>query len=307
MRERDKMKLAIQTKNLTKSFANQSIVRDINLSVPEGSLYAFIGPNGAGKTTTMRMLLGLIPSDEGTILFDNKDIKEWKEELFENVGCFIDSPTYYPNLTAYENLAYVQKMINKPLDEIDRVLKTTGIYKAKDKKVKDFSLGMKQRLGISFAILNDPKILILDEPTNGLDPEGVHEIRRLLLHLVKNEGKTIFISSHNLAEIEMIADHIALLHKGTILYEGNLNSIITSREYIVHVNDTTATERILNTEGIPYSIEKEGVFKLIIDQDSVPNLTRILIKNDIDIFEVSPKKLTLEEVFLTLTKQKELL
>ncbi|MEC3097507.1 ABC transporter ATP-binding protein, partial [Bacillus cereus] len=145
------------------------------------------------------------------------------------------------------------------------------------------------------------------EPTNGLDPEGVHEIRRLLLHLVKNEGKTIFISSHNLAEIEMIADHIALLHNGNLLYEGNLNSIITSREYIVHVNDTTATERILNTEGIPYSIEKEEIFKLIIDQNSVPNLTRILIKNDIDIFEVSPKKLTLEEVFLSLTKQKELL
>ncbi|MED2455006.1 ABC transporter ATP-binding protein, partial [Bacillus thuringiensis] len=132
-------------------------------------------------------------------------------------------------------------------------------------------------------------------------------IRRLLLHLVKNEGKTIFISSHNLAEIEMIADHIALLHNGNLLYEGNLNSIITSREYIVHVNDTTATERILNTEGIPYSIEKEEIFKLIIDQNSVPNLTRILIKNDIDIFEVSPKKLTLEEVFLSLTKQKELL
>ncbi|MEC2496759.1 ABC transporter ATP-binding protein, partial [Bacillus cereus] len=145
------------------------------------------------------------------------------------------------------------------------------------------------------------------EPTNGLDPEGVHEIRRLLLHLVKNEGKTIFISSHNLAEIEMIADHIALLHKGNLLYEGNLNSIITSREYIVHVNDTTATERILNTKDIPYSIEKEGVFKLMIDQNSVPNLTRILIENDIDIFEVSPKKLTLEEVFLSLTKQKELL
>ncbi|MEC2849510.1 ABC transporter ATP-binding protein, partial [Bacillus cereus] len=144
-------------------------------------------------------------------------------------------------------------------------------------------------------------------PTNGLDPEGVHEIRRLLLHLVKNEGKTIFISSHNLAEIEMIADHIALLHKGNLLYEGNLNSIITSREYIVHVNDTTATERILNTKDIPYSIEKEGVFKLMIDQNSVPNLTRILIENDIDIFEVSPKKLTLEEVFLSLTKQKELL
>ncbi|MEB9322675.1 ABC transporter ATP-binding protein, partial [Bacillus cereus] len=145
------------------------------------------------------------------------------------------------------------------------------------------------------------------EPTNGLDPEGVHEIRRLLLHLVKNEGKTIFISSHNLAEIEMIADYIALLHKGNLLYEGNLNSIITSREYIVHVNDTTATERILNTKDIPYSIEKEGVFKLMIDQNSVPNLTRILIENDIDIFEVSPKKLTLEEVFLSLTKQKELL
>ncbi len=198
-------------------------------------------------------------------------------------------------------------MINEPLDEIDRVLKTTGIYKAKDKKVKDFSLGMKQRLGISFAILNNPKILILDEPTNGLDPEGVHEIRRLLLHLVKNEGKTIFISSHNLAEIEMIADHIALLHKGGLLYEGKLNSIITSGEYIVHVDDTAATERVLNTEGMPYSIEKEGVFKVIINQDSVPSLTRILIKNDIDIFEVSPKKPTLEEVFLSLTKQKELL
>lgn len=158
----------IQIKHLTKSFLTQTVVEDLSLNIPQGSLYGFLGPNGAGKTTTMRMLIGLISPDEGEVIIKDKNINSWKESLFSQVGCFIDSPNYYPNLSAFENLAYIQKVINKPLSEVDRVLKITGIYDARDKKVRNYSLGMKQRLGLAFALLNDPEILILDEPTNGL-------------------------------------------------------------------------------------------------------------------------------------------
>ncbi|MER2007831.1 MAG: ATP-binding cassette domain-containing protein [Psychrobacillus sp.] len=157
-----KVEPIITLSNVSKSFQLQHIVKNLSLSIPKGSLYGFLGPNGAGKTTTMRILIGLIAADEGEILFKGKSIKNWNKSLFNQVGCFIDTPSYYPNLTAYENLAYIQRITDKPLSEVERVLKVTGIYHAKDKKVKNFSMGMKQRLGLAIAMLNDPEVLILD-------------------------------------------------------------------------------------------------------------------------------------------------
>jgi len=196
----------------------------------------------------MRMLVGLIPPDDGEVLFKGKSIRKWKSALFEHVGCLIDTPSYYPNLSAYENLAYIQKMVGKPLKEIDRVLHVTGIFKARDKKVKHFSLGMKQRLGLAMALLNDPEVLILDEPTNGLDPEGIHEIRYLLIDLCRQEGKTVFVSSHNLAEMEMMADHIALIDKGRLIYEGALGTLLMTEQYVLRVRQGEKAEQLLEAD-----------------------------------------------------------
>ena len=295
----------ITLSNVSKSFQLQQIVKNLSLSIPEGSLYGFLGPNGAGKTTTMRILIGLITADEGEILFKGKNIKKWGKSLFNEVGCFIDSPSYYPNLTAYENLAYIQKIIDKPLSEVDRVLNITGIYYAKDKKVKNFSMGMKQRLGLALAMLNDPEVLILDEPTNGLDPEGIHEIRNFLINLSKNEGKTIFVSSHNLAEIEMMADYIALINEGELVYDGKLEDILSSNEYIVKVNQPEEVNKILYSEDINFTRIKDDKFLFKTDENGISYINKKLVEQNLEVYELMPKKRTLEEIFLDLTKKEK--
>ncbi|AQS55254.1 ABC transporter ATP-binding protein [Novibacillus thermophilus] len=292
----------LQASRLTKSFRAQRIIQDLSLKIPEGSLYGFLGPNGAGKTTTMRMLVGLIPPDDGEVLFKGKSIRKWKSALFEHVGCLIDTPSYYPNLSAYENLAYIQKMVGKPLKEIDRVLHVTGIFKARDKKVKHFSLGMKQRLGLAMALLNDPEVLILDEPTNGLDPEGIHEIRYLLIDLCRQEGKTVFVSSHNLAEMEMMADHIALIDKGRLIYEGALGTLLMTEQYVLRVRQGEKAEQLLEAEGLEFCKEAPGAFLVEIEQEEVPRLLRLMISQRIDVLEMARKKQTLEELFLSLVR-----
>jgi len=293
----------ITLSNVSKSFELQQVVKDLSLNIPEGSLYGFLGPNGAGKTTTMRVLIGLIVADKGEIFFKGKNIKDWNKSLFNHVGCFIDSPSYYPNLTAYENLAYIQKITNKPLSEVNRVLKITGIYSAKDKKVKNFSMGMKQRLGLAFAMLNDPDILILDEPTNGLDPEGIHEIRNFLIKLCKEEGKTIFVSSHNLAEIEMMADYIALINQGELIYDGKLEDVLISEEYIVKAKQTEEVIQMLTSRGLEITRLKEEKISFKADQNRMALINKQMVEKNIDVYELTPRKRTLEEMFLDLTKK----
>lgn len=299
------MEPIITLTNVSKSFQSQQVVKNLSLSISEGSLYGFLGPNGAGKTTTMRILIGLIAADEGEIFFKGKNIKEWNKSLFNHVGCFIDSPSYYPNLTAYENLAYIQKITDKSLSEVDRVLNVTGIYYAKDKKVKNFSMGMKQRLGLAIAMLNDPEVLILDEPTNGLDPEGIHEIRNFLIHLSKNEGKTIFVSSHNLAEIEMMADYIALINEGELIYDGKLGDVLTSDEYIVKVNQPEVVMQMLHVRDIAFTRLEDDKFSFKTDENGIAIINKRLVEENLDVYELTPRKRTLEEIFLNLTKKEK--
>lgn len=297
------MESIITVSNVSKSYQLQQVVKNLSLTIPEGSLYGFLGPNGAGKTTTMRILIGLIEADKGEIFFKGKSIKEWNKSLFKHVGCFIDTPSYYPNLTAYENLAYIQKITNKPLSEVNRVLKITGIFHVKDKKVKNFSMGMKQRLGLAFAMLNDPDILILDEPTNGLDPEGIHEIRNFLINLCKNEGKTIFVSSHNLAEIEMMADYIALINQGELIYDGKLDDILISKEYIVKVKQREEVIQMLTSSGLEITRLRDGKISFKADQNKIAFINKQMTEKNVDVYELTPRKRTLEEMFLDLTKK----
>lgn len=290
----------IQLQHIYKQYGKRHILEDLSITVPSGEIYGFIGANGAGKTTTMKILTGLTPMTKGTVRFGGQDLADirHRESLF---GAFISTPSYYKNLTAYENLAIVQDILKQPRREVDRVLELVGLTEAKDKEVSAFSFGMKQRLGLAFAFLNNPDILILDEPTNGLDPKGIVEIRELLHRLSTDEGKTIFISSHNISEIEAIADRIGMIHQGRLIFEGTLDELYKSHRstYILEVAEANPTAHLLAQKGISFT-HHQNRFELQISKSEIPALIQKLEQENIRIFEISPNK-NLERIFLNLT------
>ena len=220
------MKNIIELRKLSKIYKDVTTVDLEKITVREGEIYGFLGPNGAGKTTTMKMVLSLVSPTSGEILVNGQNIKEDKTYL-NRIGSMIEEPSYYPNLTAYENLLVFQKMVGFTKNNIWPTLELVGLAEEKNRKklVKDYSLGMKQRLALAFALVKKPRILLLDEPTNGLDPAGIHEIRELIVKLAKEKGLTIFISSHILPEIEHIADRVGIINHGRLVYEGELKTI----------------------------------------------------------------------------------
>ena len=209
--------MAIGTYDLTRSFGFKNAVRGLNLQVPAGSIYGFLGPNGAGKTTTIRLILGLIQPSSGSVFLNGREmtLRPHHEEL-RNVGALVETPALYPNLTGRENLEVTRRLLDVPISRIDRVLALMELSGDADRTVRSYSLGMRQRLGLALACLGDPRVLILDEPSNGLDPEGIRELRSLLRQ-ISSEGVTVFISSHQLAEIDQIAEHIGILRKGELI------------------------------------------------------------------------------------------
>lgn len=216
----------LETNNLSFNYKKQQVLSNICLKIPQGSIYGYLGKNGAGKSTTIKLLLGLEKSEKDTIYFDNKEFCLNREEALSNIGCLIETPSYYGNLSAYENLRYLDILYKCGENKIQYILEIVRLTKDQNKKAKQFSTGMRQRLGIAMAMLHNPKLLILDEPLNGLDPEGVYEMRELLVKL-RNEGKTIFFSSHILSEIEKICTHIGILNEGKLLFQGEINSLLS--------------------------------------------------------------------------------
>lgn len=198
----------VQTQNLSKRFGKEQAVSNLNLQIRKGEIYGFLGPNGAGKTTTIRMLLGLMKPSSGTIKVFEKNITKERIQILAKIGSLVENPSYYPHLTAYENLEALRKILGVPKTRIDEVLEIVRLKEAAHKKVKGFSLGMKQRLGIAASLLHSPELLILDEPTNGLDPSGIIEIRNLIKRLPEEYGMTIIISSHLLSEIDQMATQV---------------------------------------------------------------------------------------------------
>lgn len=220
------MEPIITTQALTKHYGSKPVVRDLALKVPRGSIYGFLGPNGAGKSTTMKMLLGLVKPTAGSISILGKPmLEENRLEILRNTGSLIESPSYYGHLSARENLQIICTLKNVLEAGIDDVLRIVRLEKQQDKKVKNFSLGMKQRLGLAAALLGHPRLLLLDEPTNGLDPVGIHEIRTLVRSLPERFGCTVLVSSHLLSEIELMADRIGILNHGHLLFEGTLEEL----------------------------------------------------------------------------------
>ena len=215
----------IETQNLTKSYADFTAVTQLNLHVPKGTVYGFLGPNGAGKSTTMKMLLGLTKPTSGSFMIDGKQYPENSVEILKEVGSFIEAPAFYGNLTGEENLDIVRKILNLPKSAVSEALELVGLTQHRKKLAKKYSLGMKQRLGLASALIGKPPILILDEPTNGLDPVGIHEIRTLIRSLPQQFECTVFVSSHLLSEIELMANNIGILNHGRLLFEGTLDAL----------------------------------------------------------------------------------
>ena len=293
--------MEITIENLTKRFGDQIAVNNLSLKIPEGKIYGFIGANGAGKTTTMKMMVGLLKPDLGIVRYNGKEMKHLDSSIMQDVGVFISKPNYYPNLTARENLAYLQRILGKTVEEADRVLKLVGLDGVGNKKVSKFSFGMKQRLGLAIAFLNNPKVLILDEPTNGLDPKGIFEIREMLGELAHQSGCTIFISSHNIAEIEKLSDRICIIDRGKKIFEGSVDELYETEglEYCIRTNDSEKAAELFGKIGLTY-VRKNDAFFMEMAKEKIPALLKLLIDANVEVYEVSPNN-SLENIYLALT------
>lgn len=219
------MDYIITTEQLTKKYKNFTSVNNVSLHIRKGSIYGFLGPNGAGKSTTMKMLLGLTAPTKGSFTIDGKQFPGDRIAILKEIGSFIEAPSFYANLTGRENLDIIRRILGLPKAEVEDALELVGLTEFGDRLAKKYSLGMKQRLGLAGALLGRPPILILDEPTNGLDPSGIHEIRNLVKSLPDLYDCTVLISSHMLSEIELIADDIGILNHGQLLFEGSMNDL----------------------------------------------------------------------------------
>ena len=296
----------IETKGLTKEYNGKRSVSDLNLHIKKGRIYGLLGRNGAGKTTTMKMILNLIDSSDGEVIVFGKSMKKHNKEILPRIGCLIESPGFYPNLTGTENLKIFAQLRGIPKrNAIKESLELVGL-KYNDKKLfSQYSMGMKQRLAIALAVMHDPEILMLDEPINGLDPIGIAEVRTFIRKLCTEKGKTILISSHILSEIELIADDIGIIDNGVLLEEESLEELKNmNKKYIKLVahNDSKAVkvlEACFNIKN--YSVEKNGTIK-IYDLDLViPELVRELVKEGIAVEEIRMKEDTLEDYFKRIT------
>lgn len=298
----------VEISNLNYNFSKKDcVLKDLNIKVPKGAIYGLLGANGAGKTTTLRLVLGLLKLQEGTIkLFDNNPYLD-RSAILSKVGALIETPSIYNHLNAYDNLKVWQTIYNCKKERIEQVLQIVGLNNVGDKKVGKFSLGMKQRLAIAISLLNNPELLILDEPTNGLDPNGIVEIRELLISLNKNFNITIIISSHILAEIEKIATHIGLINNGNIVFEGTLEQLINKQQECNTI-EVSASDNVTLLEALNYRnrvfeiINNNNVLVKVSSQDDIANLIKDLVDTNINLYEVKQVRDDLESVFMNIIK-----
>jgi len=295
---------AVEIKNMSYQFSrNQTILQNICLNVPQGSIYGFLGPNGAGKTTTLKLILGLLKRQTGEINFLGKNLENSRTEVLMGVGSLIEMPSLYSHLTAHENLKIWQKIYQCPQNRIQEVLNWVGLGEVGAKKTGQFSLGMKQRMGIAVALLQSPKLLILDEPTNGLDPNGMIEMRELFQKLNQECGITILISSHLLSEIEKLATHIGIIHQGKMLFEGTLEKLTKMQQKALGVKiRTDNTQKALELLQ-DYPIRKNSEYCIEIQlhtEKEVASIVQILVAHQISVYEASLNNTDLETIFMNL-------
>ena len=288
----------LKIENLSKSYDKNLVLKNINLDIEEGSIFGLIGPNGAGKSTLMKSILGLVKKDSGSISLYGKEINaKNQKETNKNLGSLIENPSFYDHLTAYDNLDLICDMKNIKKDNIDKVLKDVGLFTSKNKKARDFSLGMKQRLGIAIALIGNPKFLILDEPINGLDPYGIEEMRDLFKNIVKNSNTSILISSHILDEIEKISSHIGILKNGVLTYSGSLKEYrdLHPPVIVLKTSDNLKASKLLE---LPQGNILDDYLVLgNKSEEEVAKIIKILV-NTVDIYRVEKRKESLEKLFI---------
>ena len=297
--------LAIATYGLTRRFGRVTAVDNLGLQVPRGSVYGFLGPNGAGKTTTIRLLLGLIRPDAGDVELFGTSLRDSRIPLLRRIGALVESPSLYPHLTGRENLEVTRRLIGGQRERIDDALRIVRLQDAAGRRVKGYSSGMRQRLGLALALLGEPELLILDEPTNGLDPAGIREMRALITRLPEDHGITVFLSSHLLSEVEQVATHVGIIDRGVLLFQGAPEALQAQLEERVclGVDRPQDAARLLSQAG--WSVERNGKSQLYVavnGRSDVALINSQLTEGGVNVFQLSLERPSLEDVFLTLTQ-----
>ncbi|MFC7749357.1 ABC transporter ATP-binding protein [Paenibacillus thermoaerophilus] len=293
----------LETERLTKKLGGKAVVSDLNLQVGKGDIYGFLGPNGAGKTTTIRMLLGLAKPTYGSIRVFGKDLRRERLAVLRKVGSLVEYPSYYGHLNAVENLEAVRRLLGAPKSRIDEVLATVRLTKDAKRPVKGYSLGMKQRLGIATALLGQPELLILDEPTNGLDPAGILEIRELIVSLPKQHGVTILVSSHLLSEIDQMATRVGIIAKGRLIFQDSIDTLrkqASSRIWL-GVSDPEQAWKLLLANGYQADWDRTQLTVDRTSDETVAAMVAVLVRNNFSVYRVEEDKASLESIFLSLT------
>ena len=297
--------LIIETRGLSYRFGSQQVLENISLKVSEGSIYGFLGPNGAGKTTTIKVLLNLLQTGEGKVFIFGKELKHNRIEILSGIGSLIEQPAIYPHMSGRENLLNRAMLLRIPRARVDEILKLVGLSESAGKSAGKYSLGMKQRLGIGLALLPDPKLLILDEPTNGLDPNGIIEVRQLLQKLVSEQGKTVFVSSHLLSEIEKMVTHAGIINRGKLIFQGPIEELhdASKKRLEIQTNDLLRSKEFLCTHGYQAEILSELIQIPFVSENQSAEINSLLVKNDYKIYSLSQSKQDLENLFISITQQ----
>ena len=297
-------KYMIETRGLVRRFGLQLAVDDLTMLVPEAGVYGFLGPNGAGKTTAIRMLLGLIRPDAGEVRLFGLPLAANRRSLMRRVGALVEAPSLYPHLTGSENLEVTRRLLGAPRGLIGQALDITKLRQDAHRRVQEYSFGMRQRLGLALALLNKPELLILDEPTNGLDPAGIHEMRDLIRRLPAERGVTVFLSSHLLSEVEQIASHIGIIHEGRLLFQGALSELQAERQAQLTLGVKQPDQAIHCLTSAGWSVQRRADGLLTVSAttpEAATQINNLLVGQHLEVFHLAISQASLEDIFLTLT------
>ena len=294
----------VQTRGLCKQYGKVLRVNRLDLQVPEGAIYGFLGPNGAGKSTTLKMILGLVHPTAGSISVFGKEVNGHNRlDMLKQVGSLIESPSYYGHLTGEENLRVVQTLRGLPEKDVYEVLEIVRLEGQRNKKAAHYSLGMKQRLGLAAALLGFPRLLILDEPTNGLDPAGIQEMRELICSLPARFGMTVLVSSHLLSEIDQMADHVGIIREGELVFQDTLETLHRHSRHnlALRTGDNEGALKLLHQSRVPCAQEEDYILLPRLDDPDAAKLIRYLIGHGVDVLRLEERQKSLEDIFLELT------
>jgi ABC-2 type transport system ATP-binding protein len=294
----------IETRNLSYRFGVNQVLDQVSLQVEAGSIYGFIGPNGAGKTTSIKILLNLLQTEEKKVFLFGKEFSSNRNNILSRIGSLIEQPAIYHHLSGRENLINRARLLQIAEVRVNEMLKLVDLSEHADKKASQYSLGMKQRLGIGLALLPDPELLILDEPTNGLDPNGIIEIRNLIRNLVYEKGKTVFISSHLLSEVEKMVSHIGIINHGKLLFQGSLEELhkISNKQIYIQVSQPDKAKELLLMNGYLTKLFDETLSIPFQSKEQVAEINLLLVSNNHKVYSLSQSQENLENLFLSITQ-----